>query len=64
MTAQNVIFLAVIVAVALVCLFQLNFILNHTGVVMGLVAAVLAALYYFTRNGTIDWDEWIPKGRE
>jgi hypothetical protein len=63
-TAQNVIFVVALVALALICLFHLNFILTHVGISLGCAAAGLGGLYHLTRNGSIDWDEWIPKGRD
>ena len=64
MTGQNVVFLAALAAAGLGILFHLNFLLTHMPWTLGGLALVLGALWYVTREGLVDWDEWIPKGRE
>ena len=64
MTAQNVVFLAILAVIGISVLFHLNFILQHLGLTVGCVAAAVGALVFATRKGLVDWEEWIPRGRE
>jgi hypothetical protein len=64
MTSQNVIFLVAVVALGVVCLFHLNFILNHLPLTLGALLAMAFAAYELGRRGIVDWEEWIPRSRE
>ena len=64
MTAQNVIFLAILGALGFAVLFHLNAILNHLPLALGGGVALAAGLIFATHKGLIDWDEWIPRPRD
>jgi predicted membrane channel-forming protein YqfA (hemolysin III family) len=64
MTAQNVVFVIVLIALGLACLFHLRFILHHMLIIAGGVTLAIGALFYLTRRGLVDWDSWIPRGRD
>ena len=64
MTSQNLIFLAALAALGLGVLFRLNFILQHLAVTAAIGAIAAGVLVYLTRQGVLDWDEWIPKSRD
>lgn len=64
MTSQNIVFLAVLAALGVGILLRLNFILQHIPLSLGVAAVAAGALVYLTRQGLVDWDEWIPKSRD
>ena len=64
MTAQNVIFLAILGGIGFAVLFHMNAILSHLPLALGGIAVVLGGLVFATNKGLIDWDEWIPRPRD